>query len=252
MSALAATAKTAVKTAVKTTAKRFVFGLLFVLLISAEADSAQKGYQAGKTKKTLPNFQQVETSVKQYFEKLPGFNVKGIITVAQVKPVFARIERAGWKISGKDRKALLDRVLGDKSFLAKQLSTKGGKKFAAQIYNYPLGFDQLDRLGRKPQGKDTVSRLIRGPDGYKMIQYMTTTPGGKNMGRMLSNSPKGGNFNNPTGRIYTVKMLLDELKKLYDESFKKPPLKKNVKAEGRGQKTEGRDRIPTQYLPSGI
>lgn len=227
MSASAATAITA------KTATRFIFGLLLVLLIAAGADSAQKGYRTGKTKKTPPSFQRVETTVKQYFEKLPGFNSKGIITAAQVRPVFAQIERAGWNISRKDRGALLGRVLSDNSFLAKQLSTKGGKKFAAQIYNYPMGFDRLDRLGRMPQGKDTVRRLIRGPDGYKMIQYMTTTPGGKNMGRMLSKSPKGGNFNKPTGRIYTVKMLLAELKKVYDDSFKKPPLKKKSKAEGR-------------------
>ena len=230
MSALAATAitavKNAVKTAAKTTAKRFVFGLLFVLLIAAAAESAQKGSRTDETKKLLPNFQQVEAVVKQHFEKLPGFNFKGIITVAQVKPVFAQIERVGWNISPKDRQALLARVLPDNSFLAKQLSTKAGKKFAAQIYSYPSGFDRLDRISDMPQGKDTVSRLIIGPDGYKMIQYMTTTPGGKNMGRMLSNSPKGGNFNKPTGRIYTVKMLLTELKKAYDDSFEKPRAKK--------------------------
>ena len=199
-----------------------MLGLLLVVLTAAEADSAQKEYRTGKTKNRPPSFQQVETSVKQYFEKLPGFNVKGIITVAQVSPVFAQIEQAGWKISRKDRKALLERVLPDNSFMAKQLGTKGGKKFAAQIYNYPMGFDRLDRISRMPQGKDTVRRLIRGPDGYKMIQYMTTTPGGKNMGRMMSNSPKGKNFNKPTGRIYTVKMLLRELKKIYAASFKKP------------------------------
>lgn len=217
MSAIAATATTAA-----TAAKRFVFGLLLVLLIVAEADSAQSGYQTGKTRKRLPSFQQVEAVVKQYFKKLPGFNFKGIIIASQVSPVFAQIERAGWDISKKDRQALLGRVLPDNSFLAKQLSTKAGKKFAAQIYNYPMGFDRLDRLSRMPQGKDTVSRLIRGPGGYKMIQYMTTTPGGKNMGRMLSGSSKskGGNFNKPTGRIYTVKMLLAELKKVYDRGRK--------------------------------
>ena len=196
-------------------------------MVACEAESAQNGYQAGKAQKKPPTFKQVETIVNRHFEKLPGFNFKGIINASQVEPIFVELDKAGWKINGKDRKSLLDRVLPESSFLVEQLSTKQGEKFAAQIYNYPMGFDRLDRLSRMPQGKSTVGRLIRGPDGYKMIQYMTTAPGGRNMGRMLSDSPTGGNFNKPTGRIYTVKMLLDALKRCYDESFKETKLKKN-------------------------
>jgi hypothetical protein len=58
-----------------------------------------------------------------------------------------------------------------------------------------------------PRGHKIVSYLIRGPDGYKMIQYMTTAPGGTVLGQQLSDAPKGANFNQPTGRIYTVPML---------------------------------------------
>ena len=50
-----------------------------------------------------------------------------------------------------------------------------------------------------------------------MLQYMTETRGGENMGKQLSKAPKGKNFNKPTGRIYTVDMLLDVLKNLYDQ-----------------------------------
>lgn len=198
--------------------------LLALLLAAPLAAATQKEFNRGKiqggtTKYFPPPFSRINKLVHDYFTKLDGFDEKGIITASQVEPLFPLIERAGWKIPRDQREAILAKVLPDDDFMAKQLGTAAGKKFAAQIHKYPDGFDRLDRLSRMPQGQDTVSRLIVGPDGYKMIQYMTTAQGGKNMGRMLSDSPKGGRFNKPTGRIYTVNMLLLELKGLYYEAF---------------------------------
>ncbi len=166
--------------------------------------------------------------VKLHFEKMRGFQANGIIVESEVAPLFGKLKKTGWNIRKDDRENILKRVLSDNSFLAKELRTPAGRKFAAEIYKYPDGFDRLDRMSRMPQGKDTVKRLIIGPGGYKMIQYMTTAPGGKNLGKQLSNTPKGGKFNSPTGRIYTVKMLLDDLKKLYKDSFEKPKTKRPV------------------------
>jgi hypothetical protein len=77
---------------------------------------------------------------------------------------------------------------------------------------YPNGYDRIDRLSRLPLGQQTVRDLIRGPGGEKMVAYMTTASGGKELGKMLSNDPQGKQFNAPTGRIYTVAMLLDRMK----------------------------------------
>ncbi len=59
-----------------------------------------------------------------------------------------------------------------------------------------------------------------------MIQYMTTAQGGKEMGKMLSQAPQGADFNKPTGRIYTVPMLLKHLQEEYRAAEKNPPAKK--------------------------
>ena len=212
-----------------TTARIFILGTLMALLLASPAETAEtdeKTYRVEKTKKSVPKFAQVEAVVGLYFKKLRGFQPQGIIVESEVSPLFAKLKLAGWTISSDDRKAILQRVLPDGNFLAKELRSPTGKKFAAEIFKYPDGFDRMDRMSRMPQGKDTVRSLIRGPGGYKMIQYMTTTPGGKNLGKQLSNTPKGGNFNQPTDRIYTVEMLLDALEKLYKDSFEKPKTKK--------------------------
>jgi hypothetical protein len=92
-----------------------------------------------------------------------------------------------------------------------------------RIAKYPEAFDRLDRLSRLPHGKQTIRDLIKGPGGDKMIQYLTTTPGGKETGKMLSEAPKGAKFNASTGRIYTVDLLLQHVKKSLAATQKAAP-----------------------------
>ena len=212
--------------AINTMKTMIILGTLLTTQLAVPVDGTHRSYRTGQNIKTIPKFSQIEAVIKLHFDEIRGFRYDGIIVQSEVAPLFNKLKKAGWNISKDDRQAILDRVLPDDSFLAKELRTPAGKKFAADIFKYPDGFDRLDRLSRMPQGRDTVDRLIRGPGGYKMIQYMTTAPGGKNLGKQLSDTPKGGNFNRPTGRIYTAQMLLDELNKLYKDSFQKPNHKK--------------------------
>ena len=199
--------------------RRLAMAFILISIVVQQAESAEKRPIGKSATKPIPQFAQVEATVTRYFEKLPGFEAKGIITASEVGPIFPRLKKLGWDVA--NQKDIMKRTPSDGSFLVKELRAPAGKKFAAQIYAYPLGFDRLDRISVLPQGQDTVRRLIIGPDGYKMIQYMTTAPGGKNMGQMISNTPLGADFNKPTGRIYTLKMLVEELKKSYDASFGK-------------------------------
>ncbi len=163
--------------------------------------------------KPLPSFADVREAVIRHFELLPGYRPGDIIARSDVAPLFGRLGRLGFSVA--NREAILKKVPTDGDFLVRELRTRRGRKFMRRIANYPDAYDRLDRLSRLPHGKRTVHDLIRGPGGYKMIKYMTTTPGGKNLGRQLSNAPKGTDFNKPTGRIYTVKLLLAHLKLSY-------------------------------------
>lgn len=54
-----------------------------------------------------------------------------------------------------------------------------------------------------------------------MIEYLTTASGGIAMGNMLSQSPNGRDFNDATGRIYTMSLLLEQLEKDWAAAQKK-------------------------------
>jgi hypothetical protein len=156
-------------------------------------------------------FEAAKRAVLQYFQAIPEFRSTDLINRAQVKPLLDQLDRSGFTLP--DRKKILARVPAPGEFLVEQLSTPDGRRFMRRVANYPEAYDRLDRLSRLPHGKQTIRDLIRGPGGEKMIQYLTTAPGGKEMGKMLSESPDGAEFNAATGRIYTVDLLLRQVKK---------------------------------------
>jgi hypothetical protein len=81
-----------------------------------------------------------------------------------------------------------------------------------KIASLPEGIDRVDRLRKLPQGEMSVNDLIRKvPNGADWIEGMTTTERGKILGERLSNAPDGHDFNEPTGRIYTVPDLAREI-----------------------------------------
>jgi len=161
-------------------------------------------------KEELPPFSEIEKAVRQHFATQPGYSEGGIIVRSEVAELFGTLKGLGWAVAGAND--ILSQVPKDGEFLTQQLRTKAGAKFARQIARLPEGFDRLEKLSRIPNGRQTIRDLIKGPDGYKLIEYMTTTSGGEQMGRMLSQTPNGRKFNKPTGRIYTVEMLLERLK----------------------------------------
>lgn len=162
---------------------------------------------AGQT--PLPEFAEVEKWVQDQFASQAGRESHDLILRRDVEQVLDGLKKQGWDVA--DRKEILASSLANDDWLAQRLQTTAGRKFMRDMSSYPDGYDKLDRLRRLPDGQRILDRLIKGPDGYKMIEYLTNQPGGREMGRMLSDAPKGKNFNQPTGRIYTVGDLLKRL-----------------------------------------
>ena len=162
--------------------------------------------RAATEPKPLPSMSEVRELVLRYFARLPGHRPGDILARSEVAPLFPQLERLGWKVT--DRSLLLRKVPADSDYLIRKLRTRHGRKFMRRIADYPSAYDRLHRLSWLPHGKQTVHDLIYKVGGHEMIRYMTTAPGGKNLGRQLSRAPAGRDFNKPTGRIYTVEMLL--------------------------------------------
>jgi hypothetical protein len=174
---------------------------------------------AAGAKPKLPPFDDVQKATVKYFGEQPNFTADLIITQSQVRGLLAKLKAIGWDVPEQDR--ILGLIPEDNETLVRDLRTPDGRKFAKQIATLPNAYDRLDRLIRMPTGRSAVARLIKGPDGVWLLQYMTEDPGGAAMGRMLSNTPTGKDFNRPTGRLYTVPALLNELQGVYTAAAKR-------------------------------
>lgn len=174
---------------------------------------------AAPAKPKLPPFDNVRKTAVKYFDAQPNFSPDQIISQSQVVGLFEKLKAVGWVVP--EQQKILDLIPADNETLVRDLRTPDGRKFCKQIAPLPNAYDRLDRLIRMPTGRSAVARLIKGPDGVWLLQYMTEDPGGKAMGQMLSNTPTGKDFNRPTGRLYTISALLNELQGVYTADLKR-------------------------------
>lgn len=177
-----------------------------------------RGMAAATAGKSIPPFSEAQQAVSRYFGARENFRSGDLITREDVEPLLAQLQKKGLPLS--DAGQILQNVPAKGEFLVDQLGTPDGRKFMRRIAAYPDAYDRLDRLSRMPHGQQTIRDLIRGPGGEKMIEYMTTTSGGKELGKMLANAPTGEKFNAPTGRIYTVELLLARLQQSHAAAVK--------------------------------
>lgn len=175
----------------------------------------------------LPAMNDVAAAISKHLSHTRDYQAGDLITRLEIDGALeAAAKQTGWRLTAKQHDELVARGVEDRSFLAKQLTSKSGRAFSRHIAKFQLGYDQLDRLSHMPQGRSTIERLVRGPDGWKLLEYMAKAPGGHELNRMLSETPRGGNFEKATGRIYTEMELVGALDKLHKAaaagSTKKP------------------------------
>jgi hypothetical protein len=200
-----------------------LYGSIFVLAVTTAIWPIENVLAQVKTQ-SLPKFEKIEAAVWQYFQSQPNFQASMLITKEQVEPLLGGLARMGFNLP--EPKSILDKLPAGNEFLVTELYSPAGLKFMQGIAKYPDAYDRMDRLTHLPHGKQTVHDLINGPGGYRMIKYMTTAPAGKNVGKLLSQSPGETDFNKPTGRIYTVPMLLAQLEEQYRAMEKNSAAKK--------------------------
>lgn len=177
--------------------------------LAAGQSVAREPRQASAVAGRAADWTLVEKTVREHFAAAGDFKPGDLITRDQVEAVLARLEKLGWKVE--DAKALASKAPDADQWWVRQLRAPSGRQFMRASARYPSAYDRLERLSRLPDGRSILERLIAGPDGYKLVEYLATQPGGREMGRMLSQAPQGTDFNEPTGRLYTVDQLLAEL-----------------------------------------
>ncbi len=163
--------------------------------------------------KDFPKYSVFSKGIEKYFGQKRGYRDGDIISQSEVREVFRKLKSMGWVVT--DQKEILAQVLPDNDYMVRQLRTKKGRVFMADLSKTPAAYDRLERFLRLPLSKREFRGLLNGPDGYKMFSYMVTSRGGKALGRQLSNIKQGRNFNKPTGHIYTVDQLVKRLSESY-------------------------------------
>jgi len=189
-----------------------VYGLIFIFGVITAICPVENVLAQVKTQ-SLPKFEKIEAAVWRYFQSQGNFQASMLITKEQVEPLLGGLASIGFNMP--EPKSILDKLPAGNEFLVAELYSPAGRKFMEGIAKYPDAYDRLDRLSRLPHGRQTVHDLINGLGGNKMMEYITTAPGGKKVGQLLSNGPEATDFNKPTGRIYTVPMLLAQLEEQY-------------------------------------
>ncbi|MCP4189533.1 MAG: hypothetical protein GY768_02775 [Planctomycetaceae bacterium] len=166
--------------------------------------------QAGQPERPHP--QQVRAFTLNFFSTLPDYQTGDLITQQQVDKLLRAMLKKEWVVSNQDRQHLLNRILRNDAFLAKELNaTKRSRHFLQKIKSYPGGIDRLDKIAQMPRGKRDVHAMIYNiPNGNDWIKGMTTTAYGRRMGNSISRWQKDA-FNKKTGRLYTVEMLAPEM-----------------------------------------
>jgi hypothetical protein len=160
-----------------------------------------------------PNAQTVKTAVEQYFVAVPNYQAGDLITRSQIEKLLAKFDDAGVPVPAPEE--LAARGVADSSFIARELSTAGGRKFMRRLASTPGAFSHVDRLSSISGGEQLIRDLVRGKDGDKLIEYLATTKGGQKMGKMMSAVPSGTDLNRPTGRIYTAADLVAAINAAY-------------------------------------
>ena len=187
----------------------FAVSIALVCCLSAQLSADEK-----PEKPAFPEFKAVTAAVAEHFLQNKTYRPDDILTVGDVTPLFPKLEKLGWKVA--DQKKILQLFLPDNDDMVKRLRTPKGCAFMQHVGKMPLGYDRLDRLRKMPYGQYRIRELVDAPKGHEMIEYMTTTPNGKNLGKQLTNATNGQDFNQPTGKLYTEKALIERLKKSHD------------------------------------
>ena len=207
-------------TAVSAPNGRFMLRAISVLVALTAAVTCPVSAIAAQAKnKPLPEFPVIEKVVEEHFAELRGYKPGDILTRRDVTPLFAKLEKQGWKVA--DQAAILDSLLTDHDSLVRELRSRNGRPFMRQIGRLPEGYDRLDRLRKMPYGERRIRELIRNPGGWTMIAYMTTTPYGRNLSKQVARGRNGQNFDKATGRLYTAKDVLARLKKSHETELKR-------------------------------
>jgi hypothetical protein len=159
----------------------------------------------------------VEKIVAEAFLDKEEYRSGDLINRSDVQKVLKQLAAAGWQPS--DRRKLVADTLPASAPLTKILHSRRGRRFMRKVADDTLIYDRMDRVSRVSGGRRMLTDIAKLPDGEKLAKLRRPhgVPG------FLDLLPKKASgkvrsirdYDEPTGRIYTEKQLVDRLRRSY-------------------------------------
>lgn len=98
----------------------------------------------------MPDWKTVASTAREHFQSLPNYQPGDVLSQGQIKPLLAKLVKAGWKLSDQD--AFLGQICADDDFVVRQLRSKSGQKFMRNMRGSAEQYDYLRRLAATKGG----------------------------------------------------------------------------------------------------
>jgi hypothetical protein len=183
-------------------------------LASAAEPPVYDGTQKQAAAPAMPDWKTVESTAKQHLKSLPNYQAGDILSQGQIKPLLAKLAKAGWKLS--DQKELLGQIAADDDFIVRQLRSKSGMKFMRSTGGSAEQYDYLRRLSETKGGDRAVTDILKLPNGNDVLTALTKSKAGKDISRRMAAGPHTQGYDTPTAYLYTETQVLARLKESYD------------------------------------
>ncbi|MCA9228940.1 MAG: hypothetical protein KDA47_25160, partial [Planctomycetales bacterium] len=151
----------------------------------------------------------------------PDFERTDLLSQAEVSPLFESMSKQiHWEPA--DRAELLRRVPAASEFLVQQLRSERGTLFMRKVAGEELIYDRLDRISRESGGQALIRDLIKLPDAERYAKKETA----RAVPDLVELLPRKRNsrdrvvkdYDQPTGRLYTIDAFMAALKASYDQA----------------------------------
>lgn len=160
----------------------------------------------------VPEFADVRQIVETSFKARRDFHDGDLITLGDVAPIVAQLEKQGFDVRRKEQGAVM--LLADEHPFARLLNSAQGAKLVPLVRGKPEAYDRLSRLCNFAAGREMVLTLARSGD-EKMLATLCSPEAAAELEAMYPDEPACRNLATAAGLAYTVDQWIAHLETMH-------------------------------------
>jgi hypothetical protein len=167
---------------------------------------------ASRAAGAVPELADVRQIVETSFKARRDFHDGDLITLGDVAPILAQLEKQGFDVRRKEQGAVM--LLADGHPFARLLNSSEGAKLATLLRGKPEAYDRLSRLCSFAAGREMVMTLARAAD-EKMLATLCSPEAAAELEAMYPDEPACRNLATASGLVYTVEQWVEHLETMH-------------------------------------